>query len=310
MTTPSALSTQHAALSIVVTADDFGFGLPTSRGIICSHLYGPVTATSLMVLTGEHARQSIPLLADAPKLEVGLHLTLTDCGHGPLTPQYKSGLVRRDGRFHSLHSLLLRAAAGRIDHHAAMDEICAQAMLFEKLVGRSPAYIDGHHHVHQFPVIRNALAEVIELGILPAITRSTKLPAPWRAGRMRGMILNRTATASQNIFRKNKIWSNDHFIGLLSPADLQKPFPWDAMLATLPSSGVVEWMVHPGELDDSIPARDSYYVQRVTELKALTDPTMAHHWEKFRPHLKTKSECAEISIRHPERSEGSMPQES
>ena len=62
-----------SSASLIVTADDFGFGVPTSRGIIRAHQAGVVTSTSLMVVTGEHAKASIPLLEHAPKLEVGLH---------------------------------------------------------------------------------------------------------------------------------------------------------------------------------------------------------------------------------------------
>ena len=39
-------------LALIVTADDFGLGPATSEGIIRAHLEGPVTATSMMVVTG------------------------------------------------------------------------------------------------------------------------------------------------------------------------------------------------------------------------------------------------------------------
>lgn len=41
-------------------------------------------------------------------------------------------------------------------------EIRAQLDAFEKLLGIPPAYVDGHQHVHQFPVVRDELLS--ELG--------------------------------------------------------------------------------------------------------------------------------------------------
>src|ERR1019366_8996268 len=115
-----------SSLSLIVTADDFGIGLQTSKGIIQAHLHGPVTATSLMSITGDHVRASIPLLADAPNLDVGLHLVLTRCGEKPVMARQSSGLVDRDGEFFSNGKLWIRAFAGKLNQLAVADEIAAQ----------------------------------------------------------------------------------------------------------------------------------------------------------------------------------------
>src|SRR5580658_1912406 len=163
------------SLSIIVTADDFGIGRRTSEGIIHAHLHGPVTATSLMVVTGEHLHASLPLLAEAPKLEIGLHVALTRCGHRPLKATKSSGLCDDDG-FVTNGRLWLRAFAGRLQRSAVAEEIAAQAEMFRKVMGRPPAYVDAHHHSHQLPTIRDALLEVIAAGLLPPVTRKTIEP--------------------------------------------------------------------------------------------------------------------------------------
>src|SRR5579862_6640855 len=112
------MPTQDAPLAVVVTADDFGIGLCTSQGIIQAHLNGPVTATSLMTITEDHVRRSIPLLADAPKLDVGLHVVLTRCGHRPLKAKRSSGLVGRDGSFQSNGRLWINSFSGRLNKAA------------------------------------------------------------------------------------------------------------------------------------------------------------------------------------------------
>src|SRR5687768_16540210 len=100
-------------LNLIVTADDFGIGLETSRGIVHAHLNGPVTCASLMTVTADHAARSVPLLADAPRLEVGLHLVMSGCDR-PLAATRSSGLLGRDGRFLPLPKLILRSLTWRI----------------------------------------------------------------------------------------------------------------------------------------------------------------------------------------------------
>ena len=280
-------------LSLVVTADDFGIGQKTSEGIIRAHLHGPVTATSLMSITGDHVRASIPLLADAPNLDVGLHLVLTRCGEKPVVARQSSGLVDRDGEFFSNGKLWIRAFTRKLDQLAVADEIAAQTELFHKLVGRPPAYVDGHHHAHQLPVIREALMDVMGHDLLPRITRVTIEPALIRkhVGSSR---LKRTAACTlgkraASAFGTRWVWNNDWFFGMLSPADLLRPFPWDRYLANLPASGVIEWVVHPGLADETLPGRDDYNAARAVELEALTSLAGVKAWERFRGNLGRKS---------------------
>jgi predicted glycoside hydrolase/deacetylase ChbG (UPF0249 family) len=278
-------------LALIVTADDFGIGLETSRGIIRAHLHGPVTATSLMVVTGDHARASIPLLADAPDLDVGLHLVLTRCGEKPILAPRSSGLVDRDGEFFTNGQLWIRAFTNRLDRNGIADEIAAQADLFHRLVGRPPDYVDGHHHSHQLPTICEALMDVMNQNLLPRVTRVTP-----EAGSIRQQVktvkLKRTAAhllgkIAAKKFARNKVWTNDSFFGMLGPADLHRPFPWDEYLAALPETGKIEWVVHPGLPDPTLAGRDDYKAERATELKTLTENLPA--WEKFRPNLARKS---------------------
>ena len=280
-----------AALRLIVTADDFGIGRKTSEGILRAHLHGPVTATSLMVVTGDHVRASIPLLEQAPNLDVGLHLVLTRCGEKPIRARQSSGLVDRDGEFFTNAKLWLRAFAGKLDRVGVADEIAAQAELFHKLMGRAPDYVDGHHHSHQLPTIRHALADVMQHDLLPRITRVTVEPhsiqkkvGSVRIKRMAAHLLGRRAARD---FSESQLWANDLFFGMLSPADLARPFPWDHYLDALPQTGNVEWVVHPGLPDETLAGRDDYRVQRATELEALT--LGSANWEKYRPHLARKS---------------------
>jgi chitin disaccharide deacetylase len=287
--------TTMAPLSLIVTADDFGIGRRTSEGIIHAHLHGPVTATSLMVVTGDHLQASLPLLAEAPNLDVGLHIVLTKCGHRPLMAGKSSGLCDEEG-FVTNGRLWLKAFAGRLDRKAVADEIAAQAQAFRKIVGRAPAYVDAHHHSHQLPTIRDALAEVIASGLLPPISRKTIEPAEMlrsapgtKRNRRAANFLGRRAAKK---FSAAGVWSNDFYFGMLDPAALKQEFPWQHFLKHLPESGVIEWVVHPGHEDETLIPRDTYITERAVELHALTDPSTTRYWEHLRPSLTRKSVLA------------------
>jgi len=280
-------------LAIVVTADDFGIGVRTSAGIIEAHRRGPVTATSVMVITGRHVEESIPLLHDAPELDVGLHVALTRCGHRPLVASRASGLVDRSGDFLSNRRLWLAAFSGRISQLAVEEEIAAQAELFGKLLGRKPAHVDAHHHAHQLPGLREALIAVIGRGLLPPVTRTTRQPPAMPRGAA-GAKLRRCAAhwigkRAAKIFAQHHIRSNDYFFGMLGPRDLRQDFPWRNYLMNLPPSGVVEWVVHPGFDDETLVGRDGYRAGRAKELQSLTQPQTAAAWEPLRRYLSRKS---------------------
>ena len=229
-----------------------------------------------MLVTGDHVKASVQLLDEAPKLKLGLHLVLTDVGSCALAATHSSRLVNSQRRFLSIQQLYFRCVSKKIDASAVFDEICAQTELFQKLVGRAPAHVDGHHHVHQFPVIRQAMIRAMRAGVLPRVTRRTVEPPGTlaRAGscRARRVILNLLGQAASADFRREGISMNDHFFGVIGEENLREGNPWEEYLAALPPRGSVEWMVHPGFYDESLLGRDSYIKGRMLELAALTIP--------------------------------------
>lgn len=286
----------------MITADDFGFGLATSAGIIHAHLHGPVNRTSMMVVTADHAKASVQLLAEAPRLKVGLHLVFTDVGSRALAATGSSKLVNSERRFLGLRQLGFRCLSGKIDASAVFDEICAQAELFHNLVGRAPAYVDGHHHAHQFPIIRQAMLRAMKAGALPRVTRRTVEPPGMLAAvsscRARRVVLNLLGRAASADLCREGIGVNDYFFGLIGEKELRQENPWERYLAALPARGSVEWMVHPGFYDESLAGRDTYIEGRVLELAALTSaPIIAQNASAQAGNVKGKgAEFAGIGL--------------
>jgi predicted glycoside hydrolase/deacetylase ChbG (UPF0249 family) len=264
----------------VVAADDFGIGVDTSRGIVDAALRGPVTCTSALAVA-DACQASLPLLDEAPGLELGLHVALTG-GFRPLAATRASGLVGRDGRLGGLPALFLGCLAGRVSRAAVRDEIAAQVERLRRMAGRAPVYFDGHHHVHEFPLVREVVVELVRERVLPGVTRVTVEPPALRrrapGARARRAVLDQLGRRARALFAAHGLPANDTLFGTVGRRELAAGFPWAAHLAHLPAGGVVEWMVHPGRPDPTLRGVDPYVEERVAEWRALTAPEHRAAW--------------------------------
>lgn len=106
---------------------------------------GRISATSAQV-GGPAWRSGLAALRglDAAHIGIGLHLDFTE---HPLDAAQRRPLGR----------LIALALARRLDGAALRREIAAQLDAFEDGLGRPPAHVDGHQHVHQLPQLREAL---------------------------------------------------------------------------------------------------------------------------------------------------------
>ncbi|NDH08907.1 MAG: ChbG/HpnK family deacetylase [Gammaproteobacteria bacterium] len=136
--------------SIILCADDFGQNASISKAIIHLCQQGRLNAVSCMV-NGEAFISHI-LDLKATNVPLGLHLNLT---HG-------KALV--SGEAHFPLSALLQAVyiSKRLKSADFYGEIHAQIKAFKQVTGQYPKFIDGHQHVHQLPMIRDALIQAVD----------------------------------------------------------------------------------------------------------------------------------------------------
>ena len=117
-----------ATRRLLVTADDFGIGPETSRGILELALRGTVTSTVLLV-NSPFAEDGVAAWRKAGcPLELGWHPCLTL--DSPVLPAERvPSLVGPDGRFSTLGQLLKRLLRGRRihRHRLVIGGICAKA---------------------------------------------------------------------------------------------------------------------------------------------------------------------------------------
>ena len=259
------------------------------------HLHGPVTGTSVMVVTGDHVKASLPLLAEAPDLDVGLHLVLTrraasaaggakilrivwgrwfyhqrpalDQGDDQETgPKCRGGGDRRPGGVVWQARGASAGLRGRASPRASTADRprgAAGGHGARSSAGDHP----GHHRACGHDPARSG--------------RAHQAPRAHLLGKRAG-----------KVFAGRGVWANDFYFGMLDSASLGRDLRRRHFLRRLPDFGVVEWVVHPGLPDETLRGRDSYCEQRFAELRSLIDPANVHQWQRLRPLLARKSALA------------------
>jgi predicted glycoside hydrolase/deacetylase ChbG (UPF0249 family) len=134
--------------AICFCIDDFGLHAHVNDAALSLLSDGRVQAVGCMVGAPAWAEGAERLRREtAPPFDVGLHLDLTAF---PLTVAPRAW-----------PSLWRQGVLDRLDIANLRVEIAAQLDAFERQMGRTPDFIDGHQHIHQFPRIRQALIDTV-----------------------------------------------------------------------------------------------------------------------------------------------------
>lgn len=142
----------NAPVPFVLGADDYGMSPGVSAGIRELLALGRLSATSCLVVSPHFSRDAPALKDLAHDADIGLHLALTQ--FSPLGPMPR---LAPGGRLPDAGRLILLALCGSLNAGEIGREIDCQIDAFERALGRAPDYVDGHHHVQQLPVVREAL---------------------------------------------------------------------------------------------------------------------------------------------------------
>jgi len=163
---------------MILCADDYGLSHDIDRASLDLCRLGRLTAVSCMVaLERCNAELLRELLAVEKKVDIGLHLCLTDenlplsLSHGPRGATQAPPLP-------SFGVLLRRALQGKVRASEVKIEVSRQYDLFVEKCGQSPSFMDGHLHVHQLPGVREGMLEFV-LGLPVAsrpYIRNTRMP--------------------------------------------------------------------------------------------------------------------------------------
>jgi hypothetical protein len=264
---------------LIVTADDFGIGPGTSRGILELAAQGHVTATVLLV-NSPHAVDAMAAFHRADtNLALGWHVCLTL--DRPVLPAGQvPSLVQPDGSFWPLGHFIARLLRGRIKPAELSAELHAQYRRFIELVGCPPLLVNSHHHVH-------CLAPVGRL-LLDVLARQRPLPyirqvrEPWRlllqvpGARLKRAVLSLAGRRMAHQQAERGFPGNDWLVGIANPAQADDPDFFRRWLRRVPGQ-VVELLCHPGRVDTTLAGRDGSHAdgllrRRLRERALLAQP--------------------------------------
>jgi chitin disaccharide deacetylase len=215
------------ARRVVLCADDFGMEPSVNEGILRLAAAGRITAITCMVDMPAWRDGSRALGAVAGSADAGLHLDLGTRSAGELL------------------ALAARGMLGLVDPARVAARIEAQLDRFEDAAGAPPAFVDGHHHVHQLRPVRNALLAVLRRrygdrmphvrNVVPLRPRGTKA----------AIVAGLGARALRDRLRAEGIPHNPDFAGVYD-LSARSDFPGlvRGWLADLADRGLV--MCHPG----------------------------------------------------------------
>ena len=261
------------ARRIVLCADDYGLAPGIGRAIRALVEAGRLGAVSCMAASPDWPDEAALLRPLDGRADIGLHFSLT--GLPPLTamPHVRPGAAPP-----ALAAIVGRALLGGLDEEAVAHEFAAQLDAFEAHFGRPPDFVDGHQHVHQLPVVRNAVVGV--LGRRNIADRvyvrncSDSLVAILGHGSaaFRPLVIAALGIGFRSLLARAGIATNPAFRGVraFSPSE-NYPALFRFWLADAPDGTLV--MCHPGLADAALAARDPVVDLREGEFAFLSGPS-------------------------------------
>ena len=255
---------------IWLCADDYGISAAVNTAIRDLVVRGRLNATSALVAAPSFHRAEATALdalnSAAPRVAIGLHLTFT----APFRPLSKGFAPLREGAFPPLATTARLALTYRFDATALVAEIAAQMQRFLDTFGRTPDFVDGHHHVHLFPQISDAMLEVVPRTAPNAWLRQCGrvIPLTQRFADPKGLLLDLLSYRFRRRTAGVGLRTNPAFAGTYEfdeGANFEAQFP--RFLDDLPDGSVV--MCHPGFVDAELQRLDPLTTLREKEYAFL-----------------------------------------
>jgi hypothetical protein len=261
----------------ILCADDFGIAPGVSQAILNLCDKNRISATSCMVHGTSWHNYAKDLGKFSGLIDIGLHLTLTD----QLAPIPVPNLAP-SGKLPSFQKLLSMIFLRTVPMEEIRNLIKVQIAEFKNTMGCMPDFIDGHHHVHQLPGIRETLIHYlleVPRSLRPYL-RSTfenwpiAMSRRIAIGKVGG--LNVLGSKFRQLALNSGLQTNTGFAGIY---DLNDRTPYTNLfpkfLNRLKSQSIV--MCHPGMVDDILENCDSFTARREDEYKYFLSDAFEQH---------------------------------
>jgi predicted glycoside hydrolase/deacetylase ChbG (UPF0249 family) len=267
--TPPSPAAGSSRTRIVVCADDYAFTPGVSQAIRELLAARRISATSVMTGSPFWPSEAEALKAVAGDADIGLHVTLTD--QTPLGPM---PTFAPNGRFPPLATVFRAGLLRRLPLVEIEAEIERQAAAFIRHYDRPPDHIDGHHHMHQLPGVRDIVVR-LAARLSPGRTWVRSCAEPrlriFRRGIGVGkaMVIGALGPAIDRRAATLGVPRNRGFAGAYDFATEQRPTAelFRRFVGGLATNGLV--MCHPGHVDAALEASDPMTTARERELHYL-----------------------------------------
>lgn len=282
---------------LIVNADDLGADEGRNSGILEAIQAGAVKSVSLLA-NGPASEEAIRGIrkGNYKGVSIGIHLNLSE--GKPLAPRLTL-LVGRDGCFQGkalARSLLLQENQPNLEEEV-LREVSAQIRLLRK--EKIPlSHLDGHQHLHVFPVVRKAVIRAAERNGIPWVRiphESLPTSDPGRISenlKTEARLFSDLGREASRLFAERGIHATTHFRGLYLKGRLSPKLLEDC-LKKLPE-GLTELMVHPGRVwagSSAGPFSGFSTRDREQELEALLSPSFKKAIRQNRIRLISFSEA-------------------
>ncbi len=202
-----------ASRRIAFCADDVGLVGGVAETVTVLAAAGRLSSASCVTNAAAWPAEGAALAAATKgfgTFELGLHFNLTE--GRPLSPD----LARVWPALPGLKALIAGAHVGSLPIAALASEWRAQADAFADAVGRLPAHVDGHQHVHHLPRIRDVVLRSLEAHdkpVRPAVRNTGRVLGPGHA--FKRMVIEGTGgRALQRELRARDLRHNAALLGV------------------------------------------------------------------------------------------------
>lgn len=253
---------------MTLCADDYGLAPGVSGAIRHLIALGRLQATGCMT-AGPHWPEAAQALKPLDGMaDIGLHITLTD-----QTPVGDMPDLAPQGKLPPLGVLLKRALTRRLSRDEISAEINRQVDRFEEAFGRGPDFLDGHHHVHQLPVIGEAVIDVWRQrmagrGWIRSCVEPRAAILARRISPLRALVISQLGQGFRRRLEAQAIPHNRSFRGVYDFSGKVAFARLFQRFTRAPGPSCL-MMVHPGMVDDALRAVDTLTDQREVEYRFL-----------------------------------------
>jgi predicted glycoside hydrolase/deacetylase ChbG (UPF0249 family) len=255
---------------IMLCADDFGIESGVDEAIVELARHHRLSATSCLTMAPGFALRASRL--KALPIDLGLHLNFTES-------------LGDQGLYMPLPRLIMQAYSRRLAPEVIRRQIEQQLDAFEQQLGQAPAFVDGHLHVHQLPVIRAQLIRVLK--------QRYSRTMPWLRDTRPGALSNALpfmqrvkahvigALGAAQLSKAAGYIDSGTNTGFFGAYDFSRPHPpyvvmLDAWLSQIRQGALI--MTHPAKY---VSKEDAFGQDRVEEFRVLESEVFAALLEQY-----------------------------